>query len=92
MFLLVNNFKMIGMLLKVVYGQVQKSQQKHNNKGFPNLSTWINYVLGDYFLTALTRIEVVTTVYTMSYKLSFACFQWGFKMYRIFFILKTISK
>ena len=25
MFLLVNNFKMIGMLLNVVYGQVQKS-------------------------------------------------------------------
>ena len=38
MFLLVSNFKMIGMLLNVVQGQVQKSQQKHitkETKGFP---------------------------------------------------------
>ena len=34
MFLLVSNFKMIGMLLNVVYGQVQKSQQKHEQKSF----------------------------------------------------------
>ena len=39
MFLLVNNFKMIGMLLNVVHGQVQTY-----SKGFPNLSTSINCV------------------------------------------------
>ena len=32
MFLLVNKFKMIGMLLNIVNGQVQKSQQKHITK------------------------------------------------------------
>ena len=37
MFLLVNNFKMIGMLLNVVHGQVQTY-----NKGFPNHYTSIN--------------------------------------------------
>ena len=35
MFLLVNNFKMIGMLLNVVHDQVQKRQQKPVTKGFP---------------------------------------------------------
>ena len=35
MFLLVNYFKMIGMLLNVVHGQVQKGQQKPITKGFP---------------------------------------------------------
>ena len=35
MFLLVNNFKMIEMLLNVVHGQVQKSEQKPITKGFP---------------------------------------------------------
>ena len=35
MFLLVNNFKMIGMLLNVVYRQVQKRWQKPITKGFP---------------------------------------------------------
>ena len=44
MFLLVNNFKMIGMLLNVVHGQVQKIElTKTYNKGFPNHSTLINY-------------------------------------------------
>ena len=33
MFLLVNNFKMIGMLLNVVHGQVQKKANKIYNKG-----------------------------------------------------------
>ena len=37
MFLLVNNFKMIGMLLNVVHGQVQKSEQKPITKGFPTI-------------------------------------------------------
>ena len=37
MFLLVNNFKMIEMLLNVVHGQVQKSQQKPRTKGFPTI-------------------------------------------------------
>ena len=41
MFPLVNNFKMIGMLLNVVHGQVQKSKQKDITKGFPNHSTLI---------------------------------------------------
>ena len=31
------------MLLNVVHDQVQKSQQKTCNKGFPNHSTLINY-------------------------------------------------
>ena len=35
MFLLVNKFKIIGMLLNVVDGQVQKSEQKPITKGFP---------------------------------------------------------
>ena len=35
MFLLVNNFKMIGMLLNVVHRQVQQSWQKPVTKGFP---------------------------------------------------------
>ena len=39
MFLLVNNFKMIGMLLNVVHGQVQTY-----NKEFPNHYTSINFV------------------------------------------------
>ena len=39
MFLLVNNIKMMGMLLNVVHGQVQKNQRKTYNKGFPNHST-----------------------------------------------------
>ena len=44
MFLLVINFKMIGMLLNVVHGQVQKIKlTKTYNKGFPNHSTLINY-------------------------------------------------
>ena len=43
MFLLVSKFKMIGMLLNVVHSQVQKSKQKHNNKGFPSHATLINY-------------------------------------------------
>ena len=41
MLLLVNKFKMIGMLLNVVHGQVQKSEQKHITKesnGFHNHS------------------------------------------------------
>ena len=43
MFPLVNNFKMIGMLLNVVHGHVQKSLKKKTyNKGFPNHSTLIN--------------------------------------------------
>ena len=37
MFLLVSKFKMIGMLLNVVHGQVQKSQQKPITKGFPTI-------------------------------------------------------
>ena len=47
MFVLVNNFKMIGMLLNVVHGQIQKSYYitKTYNKWFPNHSTLINYVL-----------------------------------------------
>ena len=32
---MVNNFKMIGMVLNVVHGQVQKSEQKPITKGFP---------------------------------------------------------
>ena len=35
MFLLVNNFKIKGMLLSVVHGQVQKKLTKIYNKGFP---------------------------------------------------------
>ena len=41
MFLLVNNFKMIGMLLNVVHGQVQKSEQKPITKGFPIIPLWL---------------------------------------------------
>ena len=37
MFLLVNNFKLIGMLLNVVHGQVQKSQKKPITKGLPTI-------------------------------------------------------
>ena len=47
MFLLVSNFKMIGMLLNVVHGQVQKSQQKSITKetnGFHNQFTLITLV------------------------------------------------
>ena len=40
MFLLVNNFKMIGMLLNVVHGQVQKSEQRHITKGFLTVPCW----------------------------------------------------
>ena len=42
MILLVNNLKMIGMLLNVVHGQIQKKLTKTCNKGFPNHSTLIN--------------------------------------------------
>ena len=35
MLLLVNNFKMIGMLLNIVHSQVQKSERKPITKGFP---------------------------------------------------------
>ena len=45
MFLLVKNFQMIGMLLNVVHGQVQKSPTKTYSKGFPNHSTLINYAV-----------------------------------------------
>ena len=38
MFLSVNNFKMLGMLLNVVHGQVQKTTKTYK-KGFPNQST-----------------------------------------------------
>ena len=44
MFLLVSKFKMIGMLLNVVNGQVQKSKQNHITKesnAFHNHSTLI---------------------------------------------------
>ena len=40
MFLLANNFKLIGMLLNVVHGQVQKSQKKKKKsitKGLPTI-------------------------------------------------------
>ena len=43
MFLLVNNFKMIRMLLNVMHGQVQKSRQTPITKGFPTIPL-INYV------------------------------------------------
>ena len=44
MFLLVNN-------LNVVYRQVQKIEHwKNYNKGFPNHSTLINYVLSQYIV------------------------------------------
>ena len=39
MFLLVSNFKMIGMLLSVVYGRVQKSEQKHEQKSLTGFVT-----------------------------------------------------
>ena len=42
MFLLVSNLKMIGMLLNVVHGQIQKKTNKTCNKGFPYYSTLIN--------------------------------------------------
>ena len=47
MFLLVSKFKMIGMLLNVVYSQVQNSKQKQQTKGsnrFHNHSTLITMV------------------------------------------------
>ena len=69
MFLLVSNFKMIGMLLNVVHGQVQKSWQKHTtkeSKGFHNHSTLISILefdlniwfraLGPEKLTRLWRL------------------------------------
>ena len=37
MSLLVSKFKMMGMLLNVVQGQVQKSEQKPITKGFPTI-------------------------------------------------------
>ena len=37
MFLLVNNFKMMGMLLNVVHGQVQKNEQNLITKAFPTI-------------------------------------------------------
>ena len=48
MFLLVSKFKMIGMLLNLVYGQVHQSYQKHITKesngfhNYPILITMIN--------------------------------------------------
>ena len=53
MFLLVNNFKMIGMLLNVVHGQVNKSEQKPKTKGFPTiplLLTIMGFVNGNNIL------------------------------------------
>ena len=47
MFILVSKFKMMGMLLNVVHGQVRKSEQKHIKKeynGFHNHSTLITMV------------------------------------------------
>ena len=43
MFLLVSKFKMIGMLLNVVLGQVKKKLKKTYNNGFSNHSTLITY-------------------------------------------------
>ena len=43
MLLLVSKFKMIGMLLNVVHGQVKKKLKKTYNNGFPNHSTLITY-------------------------------------------------
>ena len=43
MFRLVSKFKLIGMVLNVVQGQVKKKRTKTYNKGFPNHSTLINY-------------------------------------------------
>ena len=37
MFLLVSKFKMIGMLLNVVHGQVQKGNKNIITKGFPTI-------------------------------------------------------
>ena len=37
MFLLVSKFKLIGMVLNVVQGQVKKSEQKPITKGFPTI-------------------------------------------------------
>ena len=54
MFLLVSKFKMIGMLLNFVHGQVQKSQQKHITKefnGFHNHSTLITMFSASHFRT-----------------------------------------
>ena len=58
MFILVSKFKMIGMLLNFVYGQVRKSEQKYITKeynGFQNHSTLhdfnnydVNYVNSCY--------------------------------------------
>ena len=42
MFLLINNIKMIGMLLNVVHGQVQKNKQKLITKGFPTIPLYFN--------------------------------------------------
>ena len=43
MFLLVNNFILIGMLLNILHGQVPKKLTNIYNKGFPYHSTLINY-------------------------------------------------
>ena len=42
MFVLVSEFKMIGMLLNIVHGQVKKKLTKTYRR-FPNHSTLINY-------------------------------------------------
>ena len=43
MFLLVNNFILIGMLLNILNGQVPKKLTNIYNKEFPYHSTLINY-------------------------------------------------
>ena len=48
MFLLVSKFKIIEMLLKVVHGQVQNSEQKNITKGFPTLPPLIFYASTEY--------------------------------------------
>ena len=48
MFLLVNNFKMIGMLLNVVHGQVQKSEQRHITKGFLTVPLKLTMLMLDH--------------------------------------------
>ena len=52
MFLLVM-FKMIGMLLNIVYGQVQKQYITKESNGFHNHSTLITMVLLKVILGAL---------------------------------------
>ena len=60
MFLLVIKFKMIGMLLNVVHGQVQKSQQKHEQKSFTGLVTIQITMVSlhlNFTLLAMSRLE-----------------------------------